>query len=422
AFTYHEARREIDAMLDAHLAQAASILAAQSLHEIHEVESLHTPLLHRYARTQAFQIWTLDGELLLSSENAPKTPLGAGGAGFAEREVEGRHWRVFSTPNVEHRLRIDVAEQRQARDRVRHELLEHLLQPLWLALPLLAVLLAVAIRRALQPLAAIGAELAARAADNLKPLSAESAPAEVRPLLARLNEMFVGIGRSLENERRLTADAAHELRTPLAALKAQAQVALGSKDEAERRHALAQIVLGCDRATHLVAQLLTLARLDAQVVGGQTVTLRALAAEVLAASAGAALEQECELELSEGDAAVRGDATLLSVAIRNLVDNALRHAAARRIRVDIATVGDAVELCVADDGRGVVEAERSRLTRRFYRLASADFSMAEGGAPSGSGLGLSIVQRIAELHRAELSIAPGLDGRGVAAILRFRPE
>ncbi|MBI5861579.1 MAG: sensor histidine kinase N-terminal domain-containing protein [Rhodocyclales bacterium] len=413
AFTYREARHAVDELLDAHLAQAAAILVAQSLHELHEEEVLQTPLLHHYARKVAFQAYTANGELRLSSANAPQVPLGSNAPGFAEREIEGRRWRVFSTTVPEHQLMIHVGEIDETRGAVAQELIMHLLQPLLFALPLLALLLAFAVRRALMPLAGVTRELATRAADNLAPLSLAATPAEIAPLVSRMNELFAGITRALDNERRFTADAAHELRTPLAALKAQTQVAQAAASEAERQHALQKIVASCDRATHLVEQMLTLARLDASTPQAlQPVALRPLAEDVLSALAGEAVARDCDLVLKEGEATIAGNPVLLRVLLRNLADNALRHAGALHVEVAIVTAGNETVLSVADDGRGVSAIERERLGQRFHRLASADFS-------SGSGLGLSIVRRIAELHRARLEFHPGLGGRGMAVHICF---
>lgn len=306
-----------------------------------------------------------------------------------------------------HPPETSAAHFKREREEVAGEIAEHLLKPMLLALPALALLLVIAIGFALAPLRQLTRDVATRAADRLDPLPTEALPAEVAPLVARLNSLFADILRALENERRFTADAAHELRTPLASLKAQAQVALASIDAAERQHALDQIVVGCDRATHLVTQLLTLARLDAALPHPlQALRLRPLAEEVLAASAGAAIAQRCELVLGEGDAVVHGAPVLLQVLLRNLIDNAIRHSGASQIEVAIARQDGRAVLSVSDNGRGIAANERGRVQQRFYRSASAEFS--------GSGLGLSIVQRIAELHGGTLNIAPGANGRGLA--------
>jgi two-component system sensor histidine kinase QseC len=295
----------------------------------------------------------------------------------------------------------------EERNEVAAEIAEQLLKPMLFALPALALLLAIAIGLALAPLRQLARDVAERAPDRLDPLPIETLPAEVEPLVARLNSLFADIMRALENERRFTADAAHELRTPLAALKAQAQVALASVDAAERQHALNQILAGCDRATHLVAQLLTLARLDAAAPHPmQDLALRPIAEEVLAMSAGEAIEHHCELVLRDGDAQVRGDALLLQVLLRNLIDNALRHSGAAQVEVSIVRQVTHAVLTVSDNGRGIAEDEHERVRQRFYRGAGAD--------SSGSGLGLSIARRVAELHGGTLDISTPASGGGVS--------
>lgn len=325
------------------------------------------------------------------------------------------------------------------REQAAGEIAEHLLEPLLYALPALALLLVIAIGLALGPLRKLAREVSARAPDRLDPLPSESVPAEVAPLVGRLNSLFADIVRALDNERRFTADAAHELRTPLAALRAQAQVALASVDHDERQHALTQILVGCDRATHLVTQLLTLARLDADsALALGDIALRPIAEHVLALSAGEAIERRCELALLDGDARVRGDASLLQALLGNLVDNALRHSGGAQIEVSITRRQGQAVLRVSDDGRGIAEDERGRVAQRFYRSASADSPGGGGSAPgaggrenagaadlairsstggSGSGLGLSIVKRIVELHHGTMEIRPAGSGSGVSFVV-----
>jgi two-component system sensor histidine kinase QseC len=319
-------------------------------------------------------------------------------------------WREARHELVEllaHPPSTSAAHFAREREEVAGEIAEQLLKPMLFALPALALLLAIAIGFALAPLRQLAREVAERAPDRLDPLPVETLPAEVEPLVARLNSLFADIMRALENERRFTADAAHELRTPLAALKAQAQVALASVDAAERQHALNQILAGCDRATHLVAQLLTLARLDAAAPHPlQDMALRPIAEEVLAMSAGEAIERHCELALRDGDTQVRGDPLLLQVLLRNLIDNALRHSGAAQVEVSIVRQATRAVLTVSDNGCGIAEDEYERVRHRFYRGAGAD--------SSGSGLGLSIARRIAELHGGSLDISAPDTGGGVS--------
>lgn len=416
AFTYLDAREEFDEVLDAHLAQAASLLVVQATHEIDELETEHAPLLHKYARRVAFQVWEKGQQLRLHSANAPQQPLANRERGFSDTTIDGKRWRVFSTWDESGEYLIHVAERTDVRDELARDIAGNLLRPMWFSLPLLALLLWVAVLRGLRPLDKLAREVERREPDNLAALDASSAPREVVPLIERLNRLFVRIDASMQKERRFTADAAHELRTPVAAIKAQAQVARAATGEAERIHALDNAILGCDRAAHLIDQLLTLARVDTLDRGmAEPCRLRDIAAEAIAALAPAALEKGVQLELLAGDnAEVRGNPGLLRVLLRNLLDNSIRHGpSGTTVQVSIAQEPGAVCLSVSDNGPGIPEQERDKVLERFYRPL--------GTQASGSGLGLSIVKRIAEVHDAALQILPAGEGRGLRVTVSFKP-
>ena len=226
-------------------------------------------------------------------------------------------------------------------------------------------------------------------------MAVDGTPAEMQPMLAALNALFERIAQLLAAERRFTADAAHELRTPIAAIRTQAQVALGEADDALRRHALRETLAGCDRAGHLVEQLLTLSRLES--TGGATATpvdLRPLARQVIGELAPQALQRRQAIELDAPDAAVvPGNAVLLAVLLRNLVDNAIRYSPDEAtIEVHLRSLTGGVTLQVEDSGPGLAEADLARLGERFFRVL--------GSGRSGSGLGWSIVRRIAQVQGA----------------------
>ncbi len=415
AFTYFDAREEFDEILDAHLAQSAALLATQAPHELEEVETEHAPLLHKYSRRVAFQIWEQGHVLRLHSANAPQQPLSQRQQGFSDSLIDGRRWRVFSTWDDSGRNLIHVAERAETRDELAQDIAGNLLKPLWLSLPLLTLLLWLAVTRGLRPLVRLTADVAQREPDNLAPLDADSAPSETLPLIERLNELFVRIAASLQKERRFTADAAHELRTPVAAIKAQAQVARAAVSEAERSHALDSVILGCDRAAHLIDQLLTLARIDSlSPEASAPCHLEAIAAAVIASMAPTALERDVRLELTAADQTmVRGNPVLLQILVRNLIDNAVRHTRhGTTVRIDIEHAHGKTLLSVSDNGPGIPLPELERVMERFYRPA--------GTSASGSGLGLSIVKRIAEIHAASLQLAPGKDGVGLNVIVTFQ--
>lgn len=414
AFTYVDARRELNEMLDAHLAQASTLLVAQASHELEEIETEHGPLPHKYSLRVAFQVWLDGSELRLRSANAPAEPLSKKESGFSDVLIGKQHWRVFSTWDNTHTMLIHVAEQTEVRDQLARSVAANLLRPLWIALPLLAVLLWWAVTGGLKPLTRLTHEIERRAPDNLAPLDATAKPQEVAPLIERLNHLFHRIGDTLENERRFTADAAHELRTPVAAIKAQAQVACGASSDAERNHALAGAIAGCDRATHLIEQLLTLARLESISVDTvEPCPLHKLVASVLAEMAPAALDKGVQLELAEGEEAfTNGLPALMTVLLRNLIDNAVRHTPpGTTVHVEVSSPQGNPCISVSDDGPGLPPEELDKISQRFYRPL--------GTVASGSGLGLSIVRRIAELHSATLSFSSNATNSGLKVTVIF---
>lgn len=414
AITYFNARHEIDEVLDGHLAQQAALLAAQATHELNELEDDHVHLLHKYSRRVAFQIWDAGGRLRLHSENADRQPLAKQRSGFSDSEIDGYRWRVFSAQDESGSFLIHVAERVRDREEMARAVVGSLLMPLLASLPLLAVLLWVAVRQGLQPLDRLAAEVEQRDPETLTPLNVGAAPHEVLPLIERLNRLFGRIDSAIQRERRFTADAAHELRTPVAVIKAQAQVARQASAEAERTHALDNAILGCDRATHLIEQLLTLARVDAPGAGLLvTCDLQAIAAGEIAVLAPVALNNGVHIELHAGrDAPLQGNPELLRILLRNLLDNAVRHTAAgTTVQVGLDVAERTIRLSVSDDGPGISEQELSKVSERFYRPADTQ--------ASGSGLGLSIVRRIAEVHGAEVSFARAAGGRGLLVTVSF---
>jgi two-component system sensor histidine kinase QseC len=315
---------------------------------------------------------------------------------------------------VRHEAR-ELIEEHEAREEIVEALGDALVWPLAAALPALALAIWLGVGAGLRPLAELRAQLARRGAGDLAPLDAARAPAEIEPLVAELNRLFGSIGAALERERRLTADAAHELRTPLAVLSTQAQVARRASSSAQRDEALDALVTGAERAARLIEQMLTLARLESGQGAGaaQSVPLRALARAVLADAAPFAHGKDIDLELAEGAETVApGYPGLLGILLRNLVDNAVRYTpAGGKVRVAVRADGGMARLEVTDDGPGVPPQELARLGERFHRLAAA--------GESGSGLGLSIVLRIAELHRGRVRFAAGPGGTGLAVTVEL---
>jgi two-component system sensor histidine kinase QseC len=400
--TYRDVHHEVDELLDDHLSQSAALLVAQATEDLDELGS--APDVPR-ARRVAFQVWR-EGRLLSRSVNAPERPF-ANAPGYSDATFNGRRWRIYARPGDDGTL-IQVAELHAVRDMLSQRAALRATAPFVLAVPVLALLAWLVLRHGLAPLDRLGRDVGRRGPEDLSPLRAERVPLETLPLVQAINQLLARVERSLAHERRLTADAAHELRTPIAAIRAQAQVAKDAQDGAERQHALEGVLLGCDWAARLAEQLLALARVDSErALDRRAADLRAATCEVLAEAAPEAIRRGVELELVDGPplpAVV--DAALWRVLVRNLVDNALRYGASGGlVRLTLETAGDRAVLEVQDAGPGVPAEQRARLGERFFRAADV--------AAPGSGLGLSIVARIAELHGGDVQFGSGIDGRGL---------
>lgn len=395
ALALRQAEHELDELLDAHLSQAAALLVVQHSGQLaHDDDAvLDAPSLHRYAPRAVFQVFH-EGRLALRSSQAPITPLVAGmGAGFHTVTRGDARWRVFVAQGAGADMTVLVGEHESARQEILWAVLGPLLGLGGAALVLMALLGAAVLRWGLTPLRRLRTELAARRPDQLAPLALAGAPAELAPLMATLNSLFSRIEDLLQGERRLTADAAHELRTPIAAIRTQAQVALGARDDAERRHALAATLAGCDRAARLIDQLLMLARLEAAAAPPRApLALAELARQAVADAAESPLNQGHALALdAPASVQAEGDALLTQVLLRNLLDNALRYSPpGSPVTLTVDATADGWRLAVEDGGPGLDDAGLARLGQRFQR--------GDGSGQPGSGLGWSIVRRVAALQ------------------------
>ena len=419
-FTHNAARQELDALFDAQLAESAHVLLGTARREIAErIEhgSDEMPVAHEYEQTLVYQIWDAHG-LIVRSAAAPESTLGDGIPGYTQAKIGGKPWRVLTRWDTQHEFMIVIAEPLAGRERLARLIALKMLFPTLAIIPMLALLTWLAVGTGLRPLRQLRREVVQRSAERLEPLALKQVPSEVMPLVSALNDLFERLKQSIEAEKRFTADAAHELRTPLAALKTQAQVALRVADPDDRESALQHVLTGVDRATHLIEQLLTLARVDPEMASAhyQPVSLRQLAAEALGLIEPMAHQKHIELALEDSDEAIiNGDAGALAILLRNLLDNAVRYTpAGGQVSVTVLhQKNEGVVLEVCDSGPGIPEEERARTLERFYRVP--------GTGVQGSGLGLSIVQRIAVRHKAQLLLHPGQDGVGLCVKVVF-PE
>jgi len=411
--SYVDAHHEVDELFDAQLAQAGQALLALASHEGDDIEELGD-MAHKYQRRLRFQIWRRDAHLLLRSNNAPDTPLTAAD-GFAETHDGDGHWRHFSQWNSDHSLQVQVSEDHQIRDELIGHIAWRLILPALVGLPLLGFWVWMGTRRGMSALDGVAAQIASRDPQQLQAVEPASAPEEIRPMLESLNGLLRRVEGALEAERRFTADAAHELRTPLAALQAQLQVALRARDADERDRSLANLKVGLVRAVHLVDQMLQLARLDPEggLPDAREMDLAALAEEVCAGLGTAILDRNLDFDLAAAPGVVvRGQREWLGVLIRNLVDNAIRYTPeGGRLEVTVGRDGGRPQLVVSDSGPGIPPAEREEALQRFRRLGQSE--------QPGSGLGLSIVARIAELHGLQLSLGESIPAPGLRVVVTW---
>lgn len=370
----------------------------------------------QYGSHLHYQLWRESGELIAMSNDAPRQLL-TRQLGYSNSvDAQGQAWRHYSFHDATHQARVVVSEPSAFRQTlVRHILLDATL-PLLTGLPILLGLLWLSIRRGLRPLDDLRAEIARRQSDNLALLPVEHTPTEAKPIVLALNGLLQRLAHTLEQERRFTDDAAHQLRTPLAAIQAQLYAVRHLQDAPQRAQATERLQASVARAIRLVNQMLALARLDPEQPPPDfsEVHLEEIAEAVCADLATAALGRDQTLELSAqpGLPALQGNADMLSMLLTNLVDNAVHYTPkGGQIRVQLQHDGAVVTLTVSDDGPGIAPQERAHVLERFYRVAAQ--------SEPGTGLGLAICQRIAELHHTQLVLGPGLHGQGLSVQVRF---
>lgn len=412
--TFRAARHEADALFDYHLRQIALSVRDQTF--LGSAEFLANDEKLDYV----IRVWDFAGLTLYSSkphEALPEiTQLGYSGAETKEGE-----WRIFATQY--HGMTIAVAQPMRVRNQLAIDAAWSTLRPFLIGLPILGALIWGLVGFGLRPLARLADLVKKRTPDSLSPLPENGLPEELRPLVTSLNDLLARLQAAFVAQRDFVADAAHELRTPLAALQLQAQLVERAVDDAARQAALDDLKQGLVRAGHTVHQLLTLARQEPGAISTALVpvTLATLARESVIDFSRLAEAKGIDLGLAEADApaVVAGDADALRVLLANLLGNALRYTPEGG-RVDVICRVDhaSVVLEVADNGPGIPESERERVFARFYRRPGSAASGADFDNDPGSGLGLAIVRVIAERHGARISLGDAALG-GLAAQVVF---
>lgn len=417
-FAYRAAHREAEQTFDAQLILVAEALSAIATdagpdHATHEF-AYHD---YRGPLPIAYQVWSLKAPdaLLLRSADAPAVAM-ARTDGFSEAWHENRHWRFYQLRAGG--LRIVTGQDHSTRDTLARELTLRILLPFLIGVPILALAIWLTVGQALRPVTGLAAAVEALEPDTLTPVASPlPPPREIAPLLRALNRLIERMASALANEQRFTADAAHELRTPLAALRIQAQVASRATAPADRERALAQVLNGVDRMHHLVEQLLTLARLEPTRADADfiAVDLAEVATISLHSLGNAAAARQQSIDCMLAPACVTGNPVWLGIVARNLLDNAIRYTPpGGRIVLHTGQHDGHCVLEIADNGPGLDATAREGLRARFARGSNIE--------SEGCGLGLSIVDRIVNLHGGTLQLADGLpracgDGDGLTTVV-----
>ncbi|WP_426190556.1 ATP-binding protein [Massilia sp. DWR3-1-1] len=360
------------------------------------------------------QVWTPDGVQVFRTVSSARLPQRAV-LGFSNVVANGTTYRVFSVQTNTQTLQ--VAQDMAVRRNMAGNLALRTVGPIAVMMPILMLVVWWVVSGSLEPVARVRSQVASRQADDLSPVSDAGLPDEVRPLVQELNLLFGRVRTAFAAQQNFVADAAHELRTPLAALKLQALSLERADNPQSRQLAVSRLTAGIERATRLVEQLLVLARHEASsqdaAVTGQ-VPLADLARRAAGDLAGLAQQKGVDLGVHRADAvSVAGHADALMILLRNLVDNAIKYTPAGGT-VDIEVRRDAdgsAVLQVEDSGPGIAPEERGRVFDRFYRIA--------GSEAAGSGLGLAIIKAIAERHGAVLTLDQSARLGGLAASVTF---
>lgn len=419
---YLATQHEVEELFDANLAQNAKVLLGLLHHELAddddddevEIEDYHP--LHKYEKKIAFLIRTTSGYVVAHSSGAPIFPLPAQQrANYHNYYINGYSWRVFTLK--EDNIIVQTGEREDIRNELIMKIISSILILLSITLLLLAFLIWISVSRGLKPLRQLAVEITNRTPDQLQPIDIQSIPIEVEIPVNALNSLFKRLNQAFENERRFTSDAAHELRTPLAGLKTQTQVAQRAVDPKQHQQALQNVLTGLDRMSHLVVQLLLLARMDANhAMVMYPIDLQKLINQIISDLMPHALEKNIDLgvESTISNYTIWGNEDGLYLLFRNLVDNAIRYTpndGQVTIRFTHETE-QTITVTVLDTGFGIPSEQMERVFERFYRGQSQQ-------KVTGSGLGLSIAQRVAELHKTTIQLYNIANGNGLCVKIQF---
>jgi len=403
---YSSALNDADQIFDYHMQQMAMSLRSRA-----PMASTTGPgVVEEGNDDMVVQVWTPDGIQVFRSMSRAELPQRAV-LGFSNVRVNGTTYRVFSVQT--NTQTVQIAQDMRVRQRMAGTLALRTVGPIALMAPVLMLVVWWVVSGSLQPVQRVRRQVASRQADDLSPVSEADLPDEVKPLVQELNLLFGRVRTAFEAQQHFVADAAHELRTPLAALKLQVLSLERADDEQTRAVAVGRLTAGIERASRLIEQLLVLARQEAADVKLEPVNLTELAKRTLGDMAGAAGVRDIDLGLEKADeASVKGQGDALIILLRNLVDNAIKYTpTGGTVDLSVLRTDKGPQLIVEDSGPGISPEERERVFSRFYRVP--------GTEAGGSGLGLAIIKAITERHGATLGLGQSARLGGLKVTVSF---
>lgn len=371
----------------------------------------------RFLSKFSFQLLTDDGKMLLHSSTTPKFNLKNKKDGFIDTTIDKNKWRLFTTKNPSSGTRTILAERYDTRKELGTTITQDDLYIMLLTFPLSGLLIWIIIGRGLDSLDRVAEEVSNRAPGYLEPVSINKVPDEIKPVIDEINKLLSRLQEAFDREKRFAADAAHELRTPLASIKTQAQIGINSHSLEEKDEALHKLISSVDRSTHVVNQLLTMSKLTPEsgaVNDLSKISITKITKETIATLVPSAIEKDIEIIFEQDKSVhkIEGNATAISILVRNLVDNAIRYAhSGGEVVVRVYENNHEILLEVRDNGPGIPDELRARVFERFFRVL--------GNKSPGSGLGLGIVQQICSLHNAKVELKSPETGTGLIIIIRF---
>jgi len=409
SIAYRTSLQDADQIFDYHMQQMAlSLRSRVPLTSAENADSIDTPISG--SDEMVVQVWSPEGVQVFKSASHARLPQRAV-LGFSNVRANGTTYRIFSIQTDNQT--VQVAQDLAVRRSMASNLALRTLGPIAVMMPILMLVVWWVVSGSLDPVSRVRRQVASRQADDLSPVSESGLPDEVRPLVQELNLLFGRVRTAFDAQQNFVADAAHELRTPLAALKLQVQSLERADCDEARKVAVGRLTAGIERATRLVEQLLVLARQEASEAPRQPVDLAAVAGRAVADLIGVAQAKGIDLGLQRADAAeVQGQADALTILLRNLVDNAIKYTpGGGTVDVSVTKEAGVVTVAVEDSGPGIPPQERERVFDRFYRVP--------GSEAAGSGLGLAIIKAIAERHGARLTLGESARLKGLEARVSF---